>query len=114
MPPFAGCRRKGGLEPQDVSWAGIDADSPYRHRGATRDVEKTAIHQVAELVLVAMAVLNAGIGGNRTLRDIVGLSGLSRLDRDALSVGLDGFPFPGFWTAMADAIDLKLFRRDDD
>jgi lysophospholipase L1-like esterase len=31
-----------------------------------------------------MAVLNAGIGGNRILHDIVGPSGLSRLDRDAL------------------------------
>ena len=31
-----------------------------------------------------MAVLNAGIGGNRILHDILGPSGLSRLDRDAL------------------------------
>jgi lysophospholipase L1-like esterase len=31
-----------------------------------------------------MAVLNAGISGNRILRDIVGPSSLSRLDRDAL------------------------------
>jgi lysophospholipase L1-like esterase len=103
-----------------------------------------------------VAVLNAGIGGNRILHDIVGPSGLSRLDRDALvqsgathlivspgstdillpdliglpaqnvsadqiiqghqqiitrarAMGLcvygatlppvDGFPFPGFWTA---------------
>jgi lysophospholipase L1-like esterase len=103
-----------------------------------------------------MAVLNAGIGGNRILHDIVGPSGLSRLDGDALvqsgathlivspgstdillpellglpvqnvgadqivqghqqiitrarAMGLrvygatlppvDGFPFPGFWTA---------------
>jgi lysophospholipase L1-like esterase len=103
-----------------------------------------------------MAALNAGIGGNRILHDIVGPSGLSRLDRDALvqsgathlimspgstdivlpdliglpaqnvvadqiihghqqiitrarAMGLrvygatltpiDGFPFPGFWTA---------------
>ena len=30
-----------------------------------------------------MAVLNAGIGGNRILHDIVGPSGLSRPDRDA-------------------------------
>jgi lysophospholipase L1-like esterase len=103
-----------------------------------------------------MAVLNAGIGGNRILHDVFGPSGLSRLDRDALvqsgathlivspgstdillpdliglpaqkvgadqiiqghqqiitrarAMGLrvygatltpvDGFPFPGFWTA---------------
>jgi lysophospholipase L1-like esterase len=31
-----------------------------------------------------IAVLNAGIGGNRILHDIVGPSGLSRLDRDVL------------------------------
>ena len=31
-----------------------------------------------------MAVLNAGIGGNRILHDIFGPSGLSRLDRDVL------------------------------
>ena len=31
-----------------------------------------------------MAVLNAGISGNRILHDIVGPSSLSRLDRDAL------------------------------
>jgi lysophospholipase L1-like esterase len=31
-----------------------------------------------------MAVLNAGIGGNRILHDILGPSGLSRLDRDVL------------------------------
>jgi lysophospholipase L1-like esterase len=31
-----------------------------------------------------MAVLNAGIGGNRILHDIIGSSGLSRLDRDVL------------------------------
>ena len=104
-----------------------------------------------------MAVLNAGISGNRILRDIVGPSALSRLDRDALvqtgatdlivsqgnndilipdligipaqnvsaeqiiqghqqiitrarAMGLrvygatlfpvEGFPFPGFWTAV--------------
>jgi lysophospholipase L1-like esterase len=32
-----------------------------------------------------IAVLNAGIGGNRILHDIVGPSGLSRLDRDVLA-----------------------------
>ena len=31
-----------------------------------------------------LAVLNAGIGGNRILHDIVGPSGLSSFDRDAL------------------------------
>lgn len=107
-----------------------------------------------------MAVLNAGIGGNRILHDVVGPSGLSRLDRDVLvqsgathlivspgntdillpdliglpaqTVGadqiiqghqqiitrargmglrvygatlppVDGFPFPGFWTPPMEA-----------
>jgi lysophospholipase L1-like esterase len=114
-----------------------------------------------------MAVLNAGIGGNRILHDIVGPSGLSRLDRDVLvqsgathlivspgntdillpdliglpaqnvgadqiiqghlqiitrarAMGLrvygatltpvDGFPFPGFWTALMEEKRQRVNR----
>jgi len=129
--------------------------------GSTPDTNQRWTNLLAERLqshprTSGMAVLNAGIGGNRILHDIVGPSGLSRLDRDALvqsgathlivspgstdillpdllglpaqnvgadqiiqghqqiitrarAMGLrvygatlppvDGFPFPGFWTA---------------
>jgi lysophospholipase L1-like esterase len=114
-----------------------------------------------------MAVLNAGIGGNRILHDIIGSSGLSRLDRDVLVQGgathlivspgntdillpdliglpaqivsaeriiqghqqiitraramglrvygatlppVDGFPFPGFWTATMEEKRQRVNR----
>lgn len=48
-------------------WTNVLAERLQRHR-STEDI----------------AVLNAGIGGNRILHDLVGPSGLSRLDRDVL------------------------------
>lgn len=59
-----------------------------------------------------LAVLNAGISGNRMLHDLVGTSALARLDRDVLVqtgvqyvIVLEGNTgFPGFYTP---ALELK-------
>lgn len=42
--------------------------------------------QLADKGLTNIGIANAGIGGNRVLRDEVGESGLARFDRDALAV----------------------------
>ena len=57
--------------------------------GSTPDTNQRWTNVLAERLqghsgTTDMAVLNAGIGGNRILHDIVGPSGLSRLDRDVL------------------------------
>jgi len=66
-------------------------------------------HMLNEKRIANVGIANAGIGGNRVLRDEVGQSGLARFDRDALAVpgvtdivllegindlGLSGLPNP--------------------
>jgi lysophospholipase L1-like esterase len=57
--------------------------------GSTPDTNQRWTNVLAERLqrhwwIEDIAVLNAGIAGNRILHDIVGPSGLSRLDRDVL------------------------------
>ena len=57
----------GSTPDANLRWTNVLAERLQGH-GATEDI----------------AVLNAGIGGNRILHDIVGSSALNRLDRDVL------------------------------
>lgn len=71
----------------------------------------------ADASLRGTAVANAGIGGNRLLADGLGPSGLSRVDRDALSLHgarwlllLEGVNDIGTWDEAAEGYDAFLAR----
>ncbi|MET0336627.1 MAG: SGNH/GDSL hydrolase family protein [Caulobacter sp.] len=60
-------------------------DSITEGTGSTADAWRAWPDQLAER-LKGVAVVNAGIGGNRLLNNVSGPSGLSRFDRDVLAV----------------------------
>jgi lysophospholipase L1-like esterase len=76
--------------------------------GSTPDADRRWTDRLAERLVAkksAIAILNAGIGGNRLLHDFIGPNALSRFDRDVLAqsgvthvivlIGINDFGLPG-------------------
>jgi lysophospholipase L1-like esterase len=83
-------------------------DSTTGGFGSTPDTDRRWTDRLAERLVAkksAVAVVNAGIGGNRLLHDFIGPNALSRFDRDVLSqsgvthvvvvIGINDFGLPG-------------------
>jgi len=83
-------------------------DSTTGGFGSTPDTNRRWTDRLAERLVAkreAVAVVNAGIGGNRLLHDFIGPNALSRFDRDVLMqsgvthvvvlIGINDFGLPG-------------------